>query len=149
MNSDSKLKFPLIELSDWLFEKENVFFEILENDINKIHYLEESRKQKHLKRIIIDSNGFLINIINPKFIKKNKLSFLSLFKPKNKAIFEFQNSGKKIDFDKLKQKILSKSNQIFHITHNKIMPESDFRKEIKQSESYENLISIATFLKYQ
>ena len=50
--------------------------------------------------------------------------------------FEFKNSGKKIDFETLKKRILSKSNQIYHITHNKLMTESDFRKEIEEKETH-------------
>ena len=148
MNADSNIKFPLIELTEWVFKGEKVFFEILENGIEEIHHVKESQIEKHFEREIVDGNGFLISVSNPKFIERKK-SFLSpIFEPKSKVIFEFKNSGKKMSIENLKQRILSKSNQIYHITHNKLMSESDFRKEIEQSENYEKLISIATFLKY-
>lgn len=46
MNVDSNLKFPLIELSEWIFEKEKVFFEILESEIGAIHHVKESQIKK-------------------------------------------------------------------------------------------------------
>ncbi|WP_138434903.1 hypothetical protein [Winogradskyella algicola] len=148
MNADSRLKFPLIELSEWIFEKEKVFFEILESEIGEIHHVKESQIEKHFEREIVDGNGFLVTVSNPKIVERKKSFLSSIFEPRSKVTFEFKNSGKKIDLETLKKRILSKSNQIFHITHNKIMSESDFRKEVEQSENYEKLISVATFLKY-
>ena len=149
MSLDSSLKFPLIELSEWIFKKEKVFFEILESEIGEIHHVKESQIEKHFKREIVDGNGFLISVLNPKIIERKKSFLAPIFEPRSKIIFEFKNSGKKINLETLKKRILSKSNQIFHITHNKLMTESEFRKKIKQSENYEDLISIATFLGYQ
>jgi len=148
MNVESSLKFPLIELSEWIFEKEKVFFEILESEIGAIHHMKESRIEKHFEREIVDGNGFLVSVSNPKIVERKKSFLSSIFEPRSKVKFEFKNSGKKINFETLKKRILSKSNQIYHITHNKLMTESDFRKEIEESENYEKLISIATFLKY-
>ena len=148
MNVDSSIKFPLIELTEWIFKREKVFFEILENQIDQIHYVKESRIEKHFEREIVDGNGFLIKVSNPKYLEKKQSILSPVYEPKSKVKFEFKNSGKKISLDTLKQKILSKSKKMFHITHNKLMSQSDFRTAIEQSENYEELISIATFLKY-
>ena len=58
MNTDSRLKFPLIELSEWIFEKEKVFFEIREKEIDEVHYLKESQIE----------NQFNWNTINKKYM---------------------------------------------------------------------------------
>ena len=149
MTEENSIHFPLIELSEWIFDKEKVFFEILEQEVNEIHYVKESRIEKHFEREIVDSSGFLIAVSNPTFIERKKSIFSPLFEPKSKVKFEFKKSGKKIELDILKQKVLSKSDQIFHIAHNKLMSESDFRKEVEESDNFEKLISVATFLKYQ
>ena len=96
MNADSRLKFPLIELSEWIFEKEKVFFEIFESEIGAIHHVKESQIEKHFEREIVDGNGILVTVSNPKIVERKKSFLSSIFEPRCKVTFEFKNSGKKL-----------------------------------------------------
>ncbi|MBS2101283.1 hypothetical protein [Carboxylicivirga linearis] len=144
----SEIKYPLIELTDWVFNGEKGFVEILEEEKDAIHHINENDLDKHYKRILIDSNGYYIKIITHKILSKTGPLFKFFGQSRLQVIFSTTNSGIQISLDELKRKIISKTKHLYPITNLKLMTESEFISEISRLDNYADIIRVATFLDY-
>ena len=141
---NEKMKFPLIELTDWIFKVEKSFFDIVEYETQWRLRLKENEIGKQYIREIVDSNGYVIKITNHRATKKYR--FFSFFPdPLLDVEFTFEKTKKQMPLDKLKKKILSKSDQLFDIVHNQLMTEAEFIEKINNAVDYETVILAATF----
>ncbi len=141
---NDKMRFPLIELTDWIFKVEKSFFDIVEYETQWRLRLKENEIGKHYIREIVDSNGYIIKITEHKATKRYR--FFSLFpEPLLDVEFTFEKTKKQMPLDKLKKKILSKSSQLFDIVHNQLMTEAEFIEKINNAVDYKNVILTATF----
>jgi hypothetical protein len=141
-----EIRFPLIEITDWIFEGEKGFTEILEEERHRIHHIKERDIPNHYKRRIVDSNGFIIKISNHRILEKNTFPFSIFGPPTIKVLFDLENTGFQIPIDNLKKIILSKAKDLYPINKLKLMSESEFIQRIEHSSNYEEIIKTATFM---
>jgi len=143
-NTVNNIRYPLIELTGWVFKEEKVFFEI--EEYPGIHKIKKKDIPQHYARHIVDSNGFIIKITSHEVLGEIA-SFSTFFsKPYFEVRLTIENSGVQMPLEELKQIVLSKLSELFHITYNKIMTPEEFQEKIKAAKDYYEVIVIATFL---
>lgn len=143
---NNEIKFPIMDITEFLFESERVFF----SDMTfEKHY---TFKEKYVKKLpkwkFIDSNGKLLKVkIIKKEKRKNLLSFL--IKPTYNLELELYHTGKTYKIEELKNEILEKKDKMFHIYHNKLITLNEYETKLKNAESFLKIIDIASFEDYK
>lgn len=135
--------FPIIELTDWVFEDERVFFADMSWD--PVHFVKEKDFEKHKTRVIVDSAGNVYNVSAPRIKEKPRAWLSFIIQPTLLVEFDLKKTGQVISLDELKNLILSRKEEIFHITYNKLMTLEEFEDKINKSKTYEELIMAASF----
>ena len=143
---NNQIKFPIMDMTEFLFESERVFFSDLAFETKYTF------KEKYVKKLpkwkFIDSEGKLLKVkIVKKEEVKNILSFL--IKPTYNLELELYETGKIYEIEELKNEILEKKTKMFHIYHNKIMSLKEYETKIKNAESFLEIIDIASFEDYK
>jgi len=141
---DNKIVFPVLELTDWVFDGERVLDAEFEWD--GIHHIKEIDFEKHYQRVLVDSNGELLKVTGNNIIKKKINLFWFLTPQKLVVEFNLEMTGRKIPLEDLKFKIISRSSENFHITHNKLISKQAYDDKIKEAKSYLEIIKIAAFV---
>lgn len=135
-----------MDLTEFLFESERVFFSALTWETNYTF------KEKYVKKLpdwkYVDSEGKLLKV---KIIKQEKIeSFLSfLFQPNYQLELQLVHTGKVYQLEELKDEILKKKNKMFHIYHNKLMTLNEYEKKLRNSNSFLEIIDVASFDDYK
>ena len=141
---NSKIKFPLIELTDWVFEGEKEFSYYLNWD--GYHYIKEKDFIKQYKRVLVDSNGQILKVGGKNIVRKKGVLFGLVIPPTLVVDFDLEFKGELIEMDELKRKIISRSSENYQITHNKQMTEQEYNSGINNAKTFEEIIRIAIFL---
>ncbi|MBK6983822.1 MAG: hypothetical protein IPH32_03230 [Bacteroidetes bacterium] len=141
--TDTKIAYPILELTDWVFEGEGVLE--IENEWTTIHHVKEKDIMKHYERVLVDCNGRILKVIGGKILRKdwNPLSFI--FPPRLQVEFNIENTGRTMTIEQVKQNIISKSDRNFHITDNKLMTVEEYVSKVKSSKTFLDLFKIAAF----
>ncbi|WP_375560991.1 hypothetical protein ACE193_00125 [Bernardetia sp. OM2101] len=136
--------FPVLELTDWIFDSEKVLD--IEFKWDGIHYIKEKDFEKQHKRVLIDCNGKVLKVTGNKILRK-KGTLLSFIIPPTLVVeFNLELTGRTMTLEEVKTKILSRSAENFHITYNKLMTKNDYNQQIKSAETFETLFNIAAFV---
>lgn len=135
--------FPITELSTDLFESEKVFH--AEYEWDGIHYIKEADIQNHYKRILVDAEGYVLKITKGEIIEKPFAILKSIFPPTLKVKFDIERTNQKLTREELRKTFLHRKEEIFHITHNKLMTVGEFEKRINKATTIKDLIEVATF----
>lgn len=135
-----------MDMTEFLFESEKVFFSTLKWETN--YTFEEKYVNKLAYWKYIDSEGKLLKV---KIVKQEKIkTFLSfLSKPKYQLELQLVPTGKIYQLEELKNEILKKKNEMFHIYHNKLMTLEDYESKLKNANSFEEIIDVASFGDYK
>lgn len=137
--------YPLIELTDWVFEGERIFEAVTEEDKGELHSIRLSQLGKHLRRELVDGSGQIIRPSDPVVVNRKKSPFPTLWEHRAEVRFDFNPTGKTISLDQLKERVLNKSDLLFHINKNKFLSREEFHRKIDNSKTHGEVISIATF----
>ena len=143
---NTEIKFPIMDLTEFLFESERVFFSALTWETNYTF------KEMYVKKLpdwkYVDSEGKLLKV---KIIKHEKIeSFLSfLFQPNYQLELQLVHTGKVYQLEELKDEILKKKNKMFHIYHNKLMTLNEYEKKLRNANSFLEIIDVASFDDYK
>ena len=142
----TEIKFPIMDMTEFLFESERVFFSDLKWETKY------TLKEKYVNKIpewkYIDSDGKLFKVkIRKKEQKKNILSFL--IHQTYELELELYHTGKIYELEELKNEILEKKSKMFHIYHNKILTLNEYETKIKNAKNFLNIIDIASFEDYK
>jgi hypothetical protein len=143
---NTEIKFPIMDMTEFLFESEGVFFSALTWETNYTF------KEKYVKKIpyrkYVDSEGKLLKV---KIIKQEKIeTFLSfLFQPNYQLELQLVHTGKVYQLEELKDEILKKKNNMFHIYHNKLMTLDEYEKKLRNANSFLEIIDVASFDDYK
>lgn len=142
---NNEIKFPIMDITEFLFESERVFFSYLFWD-SKL-----TLKEKYVKKLpkwkFVDSDGKLLKV---KIVKKIKIdAFLSfLFQPNYDLELILVPTGKVYELDELKKEILLLKNKMFHIYHNKLITLSEYETKMDNASNFLEVIDIASFGDY-
>lgn len=143
---NTEIKFPIMDMTEFLFESERVFFSYLEFE------REYTFKKKYVKKLskwkYIDAEGKQLQV---KIIKQEELKnmFSFLFGKTYNLELELYHTGKSYDLEFLKREILKKKDKMFHIYHNKLITLTDYEQKMEKAESFLTLIDIASFEDYK
>ena len=143
---NTEIKFPIIDISESLFESERAFFSYAIWETNYTF------KEKHIKNLpdwkYVDSEGKLLNV---KIFKQQKIeTFLSfLFQPKYHVELQLVQTGKVYQLEELKDEILKKKYKMFQIYHNKTTSLDEYEKHLRNAKSFLEIIDIASFEDYK
>lgn len=140
----SKIVFPIIELTDWVYEGERIIE--VEDKWTKLHYIKEKDFEKHHHRIIIDSKGQILKVTGDKIIDKKDTLFSFIFPPTLVVEFNLELTNRIMTIEEVKRKIVSKSSKNFDITHNKLMTETQYNSNVNAAKSFEELFKVAGFV---
>ncbi len=140
---NKEIKFPILELTDWVFDEEKVLEVDFEWD--GVHHLKEKDFEKQYQRVLIDSNGNVLKVTGGKKIRKKGTLFSFIIPPTLVVEFDLKLSGETITLEAAKRKIVSRSSENYQITHNKLMTEWDYRRQIEKAKTFEELFKIASF----
>lgn len=142
----TEIKFPIIEMTDFVFESEHVFFSYL--TFEKECTLEEKYINKIPNWRFVDCDG---KLLKTKIVQKERVKslFSFLYPPSFKLQVELYHTGHIYDLEELKNEILLKKDKMFHIYHNKIITLSDYETNLKNATSFLELIDIASFEDYK
>ena len=143
---DKEIKFPIMDITEFLFEGEQVFFSYL---TWKSQY---TLKEKYVRKIpkwqFVDSEGKLLKVRITK--KKEIKSFFSfLMQPTYELELQLYPTGKIYELDELKNEILKKKHKMFHIYENKLMTLDEYEKSLKNATTFLRIIDIASFEDYK
>lgn len=141
---NKEIKFPILELTDWVFDGEKVLG--AEFEWNGIHHIKEKDFEKQYQRIMIDCNGKVLKVTGSKIIEKKGLLLSFIIPPTLIVEFDLKLTGRTMTLNEAKKKILSRSAENFHITHNKLMTEKDYNNKVRAANTFEELIKIAAFV---
>jgi len=141
----SEIKFPIIEMTDSLFESERVFFSYLTFETKytlKENYINQIPDWK-----FVDCEGKLLKV---KIVQKERIKslFSFLHQPSFKIQVELYQTGHVYGLEELKTEILQKKEKMFHIYHNKLITLSDYEMKLKNATSFQEIIDIASFEDY-
>lgn len=141
--TDKEISYPILELTDWVFEGEGVLE--IENEWTTILLVKKKDIEKHYKRILVDCNGQILKVTDGKIIRKdwNPLSFI--FPTRLQVAFNIEITGRTMIIEQVMQNIISKSGKNFHITDNKLMTQEEYISKIKSSKTFLDLFKIAAF----
>ena len=105
--TNNEIVFPILELTDWVFEGEKVLD--VQYDWSKIHYIKENDFEKQYQRILVDSQGQILKVTGRKIIGK-KGYLLSFIIPVTLIVeFELELTGREMTLDEVKRNIIFKS----------------------------------------
>lgn len=140
----NEIKFPILELTDWVFDGEKVLE--AEFEWSGIHFIKEKDFEKQYRRILIDCHGNILKVTGKKIIERRGI-FLSLIIPPTLVVeFNLELTGRTMTLEEGKKKILSRSSENFHITHNKLMKLNEYNDKVKDASTFEELIKVAAFV---
>lgn len=143
---NTEIKFPIMDMTEFLFESERVFFSSSTWETNY------TLKEKYVKKLpdwkYVDSEGKLLKV---KIIKQEEIeTFLSvLFQPKYQLKLQLVHTGKVYQLEELKDEILKKKNKMFHIYHNKLMTLDEYEKKLRNAKTFLEIIDVASFDDYK
>jgi len=137
------ISFPITELTNDLFESEKVFHADYKWD--GIHYIKEADIQSHFKRILVDSEGYLLKITQGEVIEKPFTILKSIFPPTVTVKFGLERTNQKLTIEELRKAFLHRKQDIFHITDNKLMTVEEFERRVNNAATIKDLIEVATF----
>lgn len=143
LDMNEEIAFPITELTDDLFESEKVFH--ADYDWDGIHYVKEPDIQSHYQRILVDSDGYLLQVTDGEIVKGPKTLFQSIWQPTCTVKFGLRRTGKRLTLDDLKNIFLHRKNDLFHITHNKLLTVEEFERRINGASTIKEVIEVATF----
>jgi hypothetical protein len=141
-----EIKFPIMNMTEFLFESERVFFSYLKFETNYTF------KEKYIRKLpkwrFVDCAGKELKV---KLVKKEEVKqFLSfLVQPSFEIELEIYATGKEYGLDELKTEILRKKNDMFHIYHNKRITLEEYEKKLSDAKSFSEIIDIASFEDYK
>ena len=143
---NNEIKFPIMDMTEFLFESERVFFSDL--TFEKKYTFKEKYVKKLPKWKFVDSEGKLLKV---KVVKKDEIKNILSFiiKPTYNLELELYHTGKVYELEELKNEILEKKTKMFHIYHNKIMSLNEYETKLKNAESFLKIIDIASFEDYK
>lgn len=137
------INFPITELTDDLFESEKVFH--AEYGWDGIHRIKQKDLHTQGERILIDSDGYLLKVVEGEVIKRSGI-LSSFFGPRTLTVkFHLKKTGEQLTLDEFKQIILRRKHELFHITHNKLLTVGEFVKRVNNASTFKELIEIASF----
>jgi hypothetical protein len=140
------IKFPIMDIAEFVFESERVFFSSLNFQTN------HTSKEKYVKKIplwtFVDSEGKLLKV---RFTRKEEIkNFLSFLVGRTYKIeLELYPTGKIFELKELKNKILEKKNKMFHIYYNKLITLEEYERKINNATNFLEIIDIASFEEYK
>lgn len=137
------ITFPTIELTSWVFDDEKVFFG--ETYWDPIHTVKENELERHYERTLIDSSGNILSVSLNKVLRKPATWLPALLQQPMVVELDLKQTGRQISLDDLKKLVLSRKEELFHITHNKLMTVDEFVKKVNGAKDFEELITIASF----
>ncbi|MGB4930154.1 MAG: hypothetical protein WBP43_09295 [Chitinophagales bacterium] len=139
---DPNIVFPILELTDWVFEGECVYE--LETKWGGPFYIKENELEKHLQRLIIDSEGKILKVTFEKIISRETTIF-SFFMP-TKILMELnlELTDRKMTLDEVKRKIISNTEKNFIIKRYKEISEADFNNKLRAAPNFVKLFEIAS-----
>lgn len=139
---DPNIVFPILELTDWVFEGECVYE--LDTEWLGQFYLKENELEKHLQRLIIDSEGKVLKVTFEKIISRETTIF-SFFMP-TKILMELnlELTDRKMTLDEVKRKIISNTEKNFIIKRYKEISEADFNNKLRAAPNFVKLFEIAS-----
>jgi hypothetical protein len=137
------ISFPITELTDDLFESEKVFH--ADYDWDGIHYIKEADIQSHYKRVLVDSEGYLLKITGGEIVKRPLTILKSIFPPTITVKFGLEKTNQRLTIQELRKIFLHRKSDIFHITDNNLMTVEEFEKRINSASTIKDLIEVATF----
>jgi len=142
----NEIEFPIMDIAEFMFESEKVFFSDLNFETN--HTFKEKYIRKLPKWRFVDSGGKELKV---KLVKKEEIkNFLSfLIKPSFEIEIELYATGKVYSLDELKTEILRKKNDMFHIYHNKLISLEEYVKKLTNAKTFLEIIDIASFEDYK
>lgn len=141
--TNEKITYPILELTDWVFEGEGVLD--IEYEWTTVHHVWKKDIEKHYQRVLVDCNGQILKVTGGNIIGKdwNLLSFI--FPPRLQIEFNVELTSRKMTIDQVKLNIISKSAKNYHITHNKLMTQEEYVSKVKSSKTFLELFKIAAF----
>ena len=137
------ITFPILELTNWVFDDEKVFFG--ETFWDPAHTIKANELEKHYKRILVDSNGNILNVSLNKIIRKHGTLLPGIFQPTMEVELDLRPTGQQISLDDLKKLVLLRKDELFHITYNKLMTVNEFVNKVNGTTDFKDLITIASF----
>ena len=138
-----EIVFPILELTPWVFDNEKVFFG--ETFWDPVHYIKESELERHYTRTLVDASGNILNVSLNRIIERKKGLLPSIFPPSIVVDLNLKQTGRRISLDDLKKLVLARKDELFHITHNKLMAVDEFVRRVEDADNFEKLITIASF----
>ena len=116
---NKEIKFPILELTDWVFDGEKVLEADFEWD--GIHYIKEKDLERQYQRVLIDSNGRVLKVAGKKLIRKKGQLLSFVIQPTLVVEFDLVLTDRTMSLEDVKRKILSRSSENYHITHNRLI----------------------------
>lgn len=141
------IKYPVIELTEWVFEEDRVFWG--EMTWQREYTIRENELDKFRSRILVDSAGSVLTLSEGWVTKRTYGLFSILFTPMLHIEFDLLDTGVFMSLDELKSVILSRTEELFEMNDIKFISQELFVKGIKEAETYMETIRLATFLDYQ
>lgn len=141
------IKYPVIELTEWVFEEDRVFWG--EMTWQREYTIRENELDKFRSRILVDSKGNVLTL-SEGWITKRTFGVFSIFlTPMLYIEFDLVETGVTMSLDELKSVILSRTEDLFEMNDIKFISQELFVKGIKEANTYMETIRLATFLDYQ
>lgn len=143
---ENSIKFPVIELTEWVFDEEEMFDEIsCPEDLERIYELDEDLIPHFAGCHYVDSAGVVLKNRGHKVLEKKGGLFSAFRKPVFKVVFDIQPTSERMSLEDLKENILSKSGKNFLLADNEDV-KKEYCESILQATTYEEVIRIATFM---
>ena len=141
------IKYPVIELTEWVFEEDRVFWG--EMMWQRQYTIRENELDKFRSRILVDSEGKVLTLSEGWVTKRTYGLFSIFFTPMLDIEFDLVETGVSMSLDELKSVILSRTESLFEMNDINFISQELFVKGIKEAETYLETIRLATFLDYQ
>ena len=132
-----------MELTEWVYEFDRIFhwYEKWEG----VCFVTNEELQNHYKRILVDSEGNVLTITHHEILKQN-LEKTFLFTPTYKVKLTIERTGERISLEELKQLVISKSEDHFHIKGSQLLAKDAFSKKVEKAKNIKELIFVAAFV---
>lgn len=144
---ENSVKFPVIELTDWVFEEEEMFNEIsCPDDLWGEYDLDEETIPDFASCHFVDSNGMILKNVGHEIKGKRGGGLFSAFRKSIfRVVFDIRPIGERMPLEELKEKILGKSSKIFLFTGDE-KKRNEYCESITEATSYEDVIKAATLI---
>lgn len=143
----NKVKYPTIELTEWVFEEDKIFWG--EMTWQRQYTVREKELDRFRSRVLLDSEGSVLCLSDGWVLKRTNGFFSMIFTPEVQIEFDLVKTGVSMSLDDLKSLILSKTEILFEMNDIKFISQELFIKGINEAETYSEVIRLATFLDYQ